>query len=273
MVVDQVVHRIINSVLRRSPGLAVEFYSREIASRGRRYGPDSLQAQNARSHHAVALYRHGEKAAAEAELAELIKQLAATGHIDNVHARGARAWYGFVLADLGRDEDAERVWRFLAEVTDQALGPAHTDALDAHQNHAVELYKLGRIDEAEAELASVIEKLTDSAGPDHAATLKARQSRAVLLDALGRITESEREWRALADMLDHFHGKDNQEARATAREKYAVALYKLGRFEEAAQQFSQVVTHRKARLGGDHAATRRATAWHKAALAGNDRRQ
>jgi hypothetical protein len=58
--------------LRRDPVIAQEYYSGELRRTVRRYGPDSAQALAFRQEHAVALYRSGQREAAEAEFAALI---------------------------------------------------------------------------------------------------------------------------------------------------------------------------------------------------------
>jgi hypothetical protein len=53
-------------------------------------------------------------------------------------------------------------------------------------------------------------------------------------------------------------------------EMHAVALYKMGRFQEAAAEFAQTAAQREAVLGASHADTQRAQGWRDAALRGLD---
>jgi hypothetical protein len=100
--------------------------------------------------------------------------------------------------------------------------------------------------EAEAELAAVIARreLTADAG-DISLQLARGWHAQVLLD-LGRFEEAEREWRRLSADGQRLLGPGHPDL-LSAREHEALALDKLGRFQEAAAPLADVIAKRPQR--------------------------
>jgi tetratricopeptide (TPR) repeat protein len=242
------------------PARRADVFGRALRIRARRYGVSDWRTLETRIDYAFVRHRNGDSAAAEADLAELIARYGDSPPPADRMVLLARYYRATILFDLGRPDDAERMYRELTRDADRDLGRSDGLSLDAHENHAGVLQNLGYSEEAEAEVADVVALRTAALGPDAKDTVRARQSRAELLTHLGRLEESERAWRELADVYDRQKKQTDPNA-LRAQEKHAVAMYKLGRVHEAAAEFAQLADRLAATHGVNHPDTARVWAW------------
>jgi len=181
--------------------------------------------------------------------------------------------------DLGRYQEAKILYRDLIQRSRKMLGEGHLDTLSAQFGLMLVLQQTGRLEEAEAICRSVFKLRVQHLGELHPETLKARNSLGSLLIGLKRYEEAEfilsrdleRHRNVLGNAdpktlrvgnnLAHLYFELGQYQKALdltknllllasdAKEKsrvflmatHAEALQKLGRFEEAANHFEDVV--------------------------------
>lgn len=188
---------LIRRLLRRYPEIAVECWASESRSAARKHGPDSAQALVGRQNRAIALFRGGHRAEAEAEFAAVIAGWESmTDGGDETRLDLARQWHARTLQELKRYAEAEPA---LAALTASAKSRGDGDlARDARRWRAHALYNLGRVEEAEAEYRTVADEDARVLGPVHPEALRHRQAHARLLAELERYHEAETE---LADVI------------------------------------------------------------------------
>lgn len=121
----------------------------------------------------------------------------------------AQSSLGLVLLELGRADEAARVFAGqLAEFVEH-YGPEHPDTLVAKSNLGLAQTQAGRAVEAEALLASAAAAMRAARGPDHPASLALVVNHAVALTASGRAIEAEQQFRAARAGLVAAHDRSH----------------------------------------------------------------
>ncbi len=138
----------------------------------------------------------------------------------------ARVWL-----QLGRGADALRECEALARAAETALGAEHPRTLNLHTNLASCLIALGRMEEAEDVLLAV----ASTAEEGSQESLVALYNLGTAWIGLGRAAEAEEVLRALVEQELALHGEGHLRT-AMARSNHAIALFRLGRAEEAARE-------------------------------------
>lgn len=174
----------------------------------------------------------------------------------SAHARTGRA-----LFRLGRFEESEAVLRHVLEDRERLFGPDDPDTLDSYFgiNHA--LQQLGRA----AEGITLLRRATDGRervlGKEHPLTL---QSRAHLLEYLP-VVELAAEVDGPAVPLPQecaLHLGPDHAVTLGSRLSYALALFRLGRFDAAVEDARQVAEDYESRHGPNYALTTSAQLLH-----------
>ena len=264
--IDKVTRSLLKRLLRGAPPSEwADLFAKGYWRSALRHGVSDPRTLQMWMEHSVARWKGGDSEAAEAELAELIARFGDVPPPGDQVVRDARLWRGRILSDLGRLDEAERVYRELAQEADRVLGSGDRTSLDAHENHAVVLNKLGRMEQGVAELAEVVALRDATSGTDAKDTLRARRAHAETLSQLGRLEESEKAWREAAAVYERQHRHADPDA-LSAQQKHAIALYKLGRMPEARDEFVRLADRLAATRGPGHPDTVRVWAWRDDAI-------
>jgi hypothetical protein len=136
------------------------------------------------------------------------------------------------------------------------LGPYHRATQQAQAIHAVTLAKLGEFQQAEAELTEAIIRLKPLEDDD-VLLLKLRLWRHYVRVKLGWGSESEADARFVADSYARQRGLDHPDT-LHWRELDAVALWDIGRHDEATAEMADVAARRTATQGATHPDTLKA---------------
>jgi tetratricopeptide (TPR) repeat protein len=157
----------------------------------------------------------------------------------------ARAW-------IRRDPQVAAGFHDLeAAKNSRELGPYHRATLRAQAGHAVALSKLGELQQAEAELTEVIIRLNPLDDGDARLLLDVRRWHHHILAKLGWVSESEADARFAAEWYARQLGPDHPDT-LQWRQLTAVALWDIGRHDEAIAEMAEVAARRAATQGASH---------------------
>jgi tetratricopeptide (TPR) repeat protein len=197
-----------------------------------------------------ALCRSGNPAAA-AKLAR--SSATAAGRLGDDHPASllARHTVATVVAQQGRNNEAERLFRQVLADRQRVLGGDHPQTLDTCQGLARVIGLRDKPAEAEQLLSSTLAHRRQLLGEDHRDTLVARHSLAWAVGMQGRNGEAEQLFRQVLTDRQRILGDDHRDTLATCH-RLGWVIARQGRYGEAEQLFRQVLTDRRQVLGDDH---------------------
>ena len=137
-----------------------------------------------------------------------------------------------VLDSLGRDGEAEPLYRETLDLRRQVLGPKHPDTLSSMNNLAFVLQSQGHYDEAEPLYRETLDLRREVLGPMHPDTLTVMNNLASVLGRLGRYGEAETLDRETLDGRRQVSGSGDPNTVASMS-NLAIVLQSQGRYGEA----------------------------------------
>ncbi len=121
----------------------------------------------------------------------------------------AQSSLGLVLLDLGRADDAERVFADQVAEFVEHYGAQHPDTLVSKNNLGLAMIQAGRAAEAEPMLAAAAAAMRSARGTEHPSSLALAVNHAVALVAVGRAAEAERQFREARPGLIAANGENH----------------------------------------------------------------
>lgn len=119
---------------------------------------------------------------------ELLHRAKGRHHADTLDCVSTLAW---MLKDLGQYADAEGLFRYEMQASEELCGPAHPDTLTAADNLAGLLKAMGIFEEAECLYHRALQGSVRKLGHSHADTLTSLNNLAGVLKATGKLSEAE----------------------------------------------------------------------------------
>jgi eukaryotic-like serine/threonine-protein kinase len=192
----------------------------------------------------------GDFPAAEALLREVMASETARLGADHPQTLYTVKALGQALHRQGRLDEAEPLYRLVWEKRRAAYGPGHRSTLNAASQLGAGLVALGRPEEAEPiqrEVLAAFEALGETATPQYIGNLNILGSG---LARMGRLEEA-LELAARAIAIEAEIGAPNQDTLA-ARNQHATLLLRLGRAEQAATEYAELLPLTEATVGSGH---------------------
>ena len=142
-------------------------------------------------------------------------------------------------------------WTELASVSEQILGPDHTDTLAAGRHLAHAYLAAGRSAEAVSWFRWALADRTRTLGADHPDTIAARLSLGRALLAAGQVGDAIAAMRAAVGDCERVRGPDDLDT-FSARDELAAACHTAGQFADATQLHRRTLAGREHLQGDEH---------------------
>ncbi|GMU44120.1 MAG: tetratricopeptide repeat protein [Xanthomonadales bacterium] len=230
-------------------GMAVAQLQEVLARSGEALRSESPEEYDgARYNLAFAQLFLGEFAAAEALLREVMASETARLGSDHPQTLYTVKALGQALHRQGRLAEAEPMYRQVYQKRKAAYGEDHRSTLSAATQLAAGLVALQRPDEAEPilrEVVAAMERNGESRSPQFVANLN------ILASALTQLQRPDEALALTARGIGIEAGSPNQETLA-ARNQHATLLLQMGRVEEAAREFDELLPLVEQTLGRGH---------------------
>jgi hypothetical protein len=160
------------------------------------------------------------------------------------------------IGESGRRAEAVAVLRRIVDARTSAVGPRHSDVVEARQALAGWTGRAGDPRAAVRLLDELVQELATTAGRTHPDTLTARHALANWLGRAGRLPDAVAEFQRLVEDRTRHDGLDHPHT-LTARHELANWLGRSGRLEKALHEHERVAAARTRVLGADHPDTLR----------------
>jgi tetratricopeptide (TPR) repeat protein len=156
-----------------------------------------------------------------------------------------------VLQDLGKCEEARRLYQQVLGRRRKVLGEDHPDTLGSMHNLANALHQQGKWEDARRLYEEVLVRKRKVVGQHHPQALALMNDLASVLKAQGKLEEARRLFEEVLGRQRKVLGEDHPNTLASMN-NLAIVLHDQGKLEEARRRFEDVLGRRRKVLGEDH---------------------
>ncbi len=173
------------------------------------------------------------------------------GNTNDAAAFDSTNQLSYVMTQLGKPADAEKLMRATTASEERALGANHPTTLTGKHFFAFAVLSEGRYDEADKIERGVLAAMRRSIGPEHTETLLAMNLMANIDKQLGNFPEAESLYREAMTTARRVLGPENQ-ITLVAASNLASVLRDEGKRIEAEQMLRELLEIKRRVLGPEH---------------------
>jgi tetratricopeptide (TPR) repeat protein len=161
---------------------------------------------------------------------------------------------GYLYADQGKLDEAEKMYQRALQGREKAWGPEHTSTLDTVNNLGILYVDLGRLDEAEKMYQRALQGYEKAWGPEHISTLDTVNNLGNLYVDLGRLDEAEKMYQRALQGYEKAWGPEHTSTLDTVN-NLGILYVDLGRLDEAEKMYQRALQGYEKAWGPEHTST------------------